>query len=157
MFAVSELSQRTPVSVKLYKPQPKKAAGCGGALWDCCSVIRDGTGLWAPGGPRSAAWDVGRGTGRRHPIAAVLRPSEKGPHRWGGGEAGRRGSGCSRRHLRLSAPAWAAFLGLAAGWAVNRIGAAGLCGGAMSRGCGRRAQQPSPRAPLRSPLWMDLF
>lgn len=93
MFAVSELSQRTPVSVKLYKPQPKKAAGCGGALWDCCSVIRDGTGLWAPGGPRSAAWDVGRGTGRRHPIAAVLRTSEKGPHRWGGGEAGRRAGG----------------------------------------------------------------
>ena len=52
-----------------------------------------------------------------------------------GGRQAERGHTDRRRHLRLTVPAWAAFLWLAAGWAVNRISAAGLCR-VISRGCG---------------------
>lgn len=88
MFAVSELSQRTLVSVKLHKPQPKKAAGCRGTLWECFSVSGDRTGLWALRGPHPGL--VGRGMWDRAPAPNHGCPAD---FRKGAPQMGRRAGG----------------------------------------------------------------
>lgn len=138
MFAVSEFSQRTLVSIKLCKPHPKKAASCGGTPWECCSVTRDRLAFGPEGGLIQAAWDVGQDASTQSRLFCGLQKGGPTDGEAAVGRVGRPVSRCSQRYLCLMVPAWAAFLWLAAGWAINRISAAGLCR-VISRGRGRLA------------------
>ena len=105
MFAVA-VSQRTLVSVQLYKPQPEKAAGGRGELWSAATSQGTCTGLRTT-----------RGTGCWHPIMAVPQTSGKGPHRQSLLE--RAGAGCRGMGVCVTVTAWAAFL-LTGGWLCSQ-------------------------------------